>query len=92
MNIRTEWQLYIAKGHGVFNGMPTIHTFDAKDEALAFLADFITAPAIKAGRLPPDAELRAVIRHDHRDEAREALPVKRKKATRSARTGSATRE
>lgn len=66
MNLSAKWQLFVPDGHGVFAGKITIHEFDSKEEGLAFLADFIVAPAIKKGDQPPKADLRAVIRHVHR--------------------------
>ena len=67
MSIRPEWQLTVPDGHGAFNGIPIIHVFDKREDALAFLADSIVAPAVRDGQVPPRADLRCVFRHDHRD-------------------------
>ncbi len=67
MNLTPEWQLTVPSGHGQFKGIPMIHVFAEREEALRYLADFIVAPAVRDGEVPPQADLRCVFRHDHRD-------------------------
>lgn len=64
MKTKAQWQLIVPKGHGAFKGVCVIHKFDTREEALSFLADFVSGPAIKAGEMPPEADLRAVVKHD----------------------------
>lgn len=66
-NISVEWQLWIPEGHAVgpLHEKPVVHIFTTKQEALNWFADFVVAPAVKAGKRCPHTDLRLVIRHAH---------------------------